>query len=162
MPIPRSEAERLIARLESLPFAAQTSAEGWSGLIDALAERAESVEQAAAAIEALLTDTARASNPTTDRMPSKGELLLWIQAQQQPVAERDSGWSCGRIIDGWQYLDYPVEGVSLSKVWHQSKCERGWIRRTQLVDSGYVDKHGLTIMQPYEFSARCRCVGGAL
>lgn len=128
-------------------------------LVKHLAATARDDDEAHAAIQALLSDPARASSPSTNRVPTMGELTQWLVSQRQdqydtpPPASGKGG--CGRVFDGWTYDDDNGR--------HQSACEGGWVRRTIYKQRGnMVNEDGSPLRQPYQFAGKCKCVGGWL
>lgn len=157
--IGQHEAARLVNRLDCLPFFSALTESGYRELYLAVAQEARSEMEADAAITALLSDAGRASNVDTNRVPSPGELRLWIRAQRDdqydtpPPASSKGG--CGREWPNWRYEDENGR--------HVSKCENGWVRRTIWREIGHmVNEDGTKAMQPYHFSGRCKCDGGWL
>lgn len=157
--IGQHEAARLVNRLDCLPFFSALTESGYRELYLAVAQEARSEMEADAAITALLSDAGRASNVDTNRVPSPGELRLWIRAQRDdqydtpPPASRKGG--CGREWPNWRYEDENGR--------HVSKCENGWVRRTIWREIGHmVNEDGTKAMQPYHFAGRCKCDGGWL
>lgn len=157
--IGQHEAARLVNRLDCLPFFSALTESGYRELYSAVAQEARSEMEADAAITALLSDAGRASNVDTNRVPSPGELRLWIRAQRDdqydtpPPASSKGG--CGREWPNWRYEDENGR--------HVSKCENGWVRRTIWREIGHmVNEDGTKAMQPYHFSGRCKCDGGWL
>lgn len=157
--IGQHEAARLVNRLDCLPFFSALTESGYRELYLAVAQEARSEMEADAAITALLSDAGRASNVDTNRVPSPGELRLWIRAQRDdqydtpPPASSKGG--CGREWPNWRYEDENGR--------HVSKCENGWVRRTIWREIGHmVNEDGTKAMQPYHFAGRCKCDGGWL
>lgn len=148
------EAARIINRLDCLPFFSQLTETGYKELYTALAQEASSVGEATSAITALLSDAGRAANAQTNRVPSPGEVRLWVRAQRDdqydtpPPAASRSG--CGRVFAGWE----TAEG-------QPSQCENGWVRRRIWKEiRGMVNEDGTPAMQPYDYSGRCKCQDG--
>lgn len=168
MPIKISLAIGLIGRLASLPYFPSQQPEAVDELVKALANEADSFTQAEAAIAALLGDTCRAENPDTNRSPSPGELRAWVQAEKEADIRFDDPSPeprfCGRLVPGWTYLgfDPATPSQDARKVLMPSKCERGWIHRTVWLPAkpARVDENGNDILQPYDYSGRCRCQPG--
>lgn len=71
-----------ILRLQGLPYYASIGEGGYKSLWTALQNTAESESEAEAAITAILTDTARASSTEMNRVPSPGELIVWIHSHR--------------------------------------------------------------------------------
>lgn len=73
-------------------------------LIKFLADYARDDHEAHAAIVDLMGDTARAGSPATNKVPTVGELKLWIEAQRPqhesppPITSRRG---CGQCENGW-------------------------------------------------------------
>ncbi len=111
-------------------------------LVRFLATNARDDHEAHAAIQDLLGDTARASSTATNRVPTTGELKVWLEAQRPPEAPQSYAEMVGD--DG-----VPNGGCG--------RCRDGWIFQTKRVIS-----KGSSVPQEYEFAGRCRCVGGWL
>ncbi len=157
--IGQHEAARLVNRLDCLPFFSALTESGYRELYAAVAQEARSEMEADSAITALLSDAGQASNVDTNRVPSPGELRLWIRAQREDQydtpAPASSRRGCGRAFPNWHYEDDDGR--------HVSKCEGGWVRRTIWRQIGrLVNEDGTNAMQPYHFSGRCKCEGGWL
>ena len=148
------EAARIINRLDGLPFFSAMTEAGYKELYSALAQEARSEMEAEEAVTALLSDAGRAGNVETNRVPSPGEIRLWVRAQRQdqydtpPPASGRSG--CGKVFEKWEHPDGG-----------KARCEHGWVRRRIWKEiRGMVDEHGGRAMQPYDFSGRCKCQDG--
>jgi hypothetical protein len=87
MPISFELAAQRIEMLSGLPYYQNTLPEAMASLIHALAAEADSDAMACNAMEAIRSDIARASSSTTNRMPSPGEIRLWVQ-QEKDKARR--------------------------------------------------------------------------
>ena len=111
-------------------------------LVRFLATNARDDHEAHAAIQDLLGDTARASSTATNRVPTTGELKVWLEAQRPPEAPKAYAEMAGD--DG-----VPNSGCG--------RCRDGWIFQTKRVIS-----KGSSVPQEYEFAGRCKCVGGWL
>lgn len=143
-----------ILRLSGLSGFAGMGETGYQERARALLEYADTEDIARAAIDALLADTARASNPETNRVPSPGEIRLWIESVQP---ERDyyeppppSG-ETGRPGCGW------TSTSTIGPDGEPSQCENGWI---------FVVKRVITKRAPepidYIYAGKCpRCHGTA-
>lgn len=148
------EAAQQINRLDGLPYFAALSEAGYKELYTALAQEARSEAEAESAITALLSDAARAGSAETNRVPSPGEVRLWVRAQREDQydtpAPVDSRKGCGRVIDAWRDPDG-----------EPARCVNGWIRRREWREiRGIVDEQGAPLYQPYDYSGRCRCQDG--
>lgn len=157
--IGQHEAARLVNRLDCLPFFSALTESGYRELYVAVAQEARSDMEAESAITALLSDVGRAANVDTNRVPSPGELRLWIRAQRDDQydtpAPISSKRGCGKVFDGWHYEDEDGR--------HPSHCAGGWVRCTIWREiRGMVNEDGSKAMQPYHFSGRCKCEGGWL
>jgi len=133
MPIEFRIAAQQTERLSSLPYFSAIPESGKMELITAMAEEARSDDEARLAISALLADTGRAGNVETNRVPSPGELRLWLQSQRSdkydtPDYIRGDGRYCERCTNG---------------------RPQGWIYEKRMI-------RGLI----YDFSGRCRCQPG--
>lgn len=96
-----------ILRLDGLTGYASMGQEGFQERAKALMEAAGTEELAAAAISALLADTARASSTDTNRLPSPGEIRLWVESlkpQRYEESGTTGGGGCGRCQDGWVFV----------------------------------------------------------
>lgn len=141
-----------IMRLDGLVGFASMGENGYRERAKALFDAAPSEDIAEAAISALLADPARASNTETNRLPSAGEIRLWVNAVQP---ERDyyeppppSG-ETGRPGCGW------TSTSTIGPDGEPSKCESGWI---------FVVKRVITKRAPepidYTYAGKCpRCHG---
>lgn len=103
MPLDKQFCKRQIERLEGLPFYASIGSNGFTELVGTLQNFSASESIAKAAIDALLFDQPRASNSETNRVPSPGELRLWIEAQSPETLDdqRPEGRYCGHCERGW-------------------------------------------------------------
>jgi hypothetical protein len=133
--------------------------DGRRRLVEHLASQARDDHEAHAAIQDLLADPARASSPATNKVPTMGELSQWLASQRQDQYDTpppiSSKGGCGKVFEGWFYDDH--EGR------HPSHCAGGWVRRTVWREvRGMVGEQGERLMQPYEYSGRCKCKGGWL
>lgn len=94
-----------ILRLDGLTGYASMGADGFRERAVALLEAAGTQDIAEAAIDALLGDTARASNTETNRLPSAGEIRLWVEVVQPQKRYAEGGAAsrggCGQCRDGW-------------------------------------------------------------
>lgn len=140
-----------ILRLDGLVGFASMGKDGYRERAKALLDASPSQDIAEAAIDALLGDTARASNAETNRLPSAGEIKLWVEVVMEsrraaaPGNER-ARTKCDRIL---QKYEDPEGGPA--------RCQNGWIRhRVWRKVKGMVAEDGSDIMQPYDFSGRCR------
>ena len=95
--------KRQIERMEGLPYYATIGTHGFTELVNALVDSAASDDIARAAVDAILSDTSRASSPETNRVPSPGELRVWVQAQAPPPLDdqRPARQFCGGCESGW-------------------------------------------------------------
>ena len=148
------EAAAIINRLDGLPYFAALTEAGYRELYTALAQESRSEEEAHSAITALLSDAARASSAETNRVPSPGEVRLWVRSQRPdqydspPPASGKRG--CGRVIDKWRHPDGGP-----------ARCEGGWIHKREWREiRGMVNEDGTRAMQPYDFAGRCKCQDG--
>ena len=82
MPISFELAAQRIEMLSGLPYYQNTLPEAMASLIHALASEADSDAMACNAMEALRSDVARASSSATNRMPSPGEIRVWVQHEK--------------------------------------------------------------------------------
>lgn len=82
MPISFELASQRIEMLAGLPYYQNTPPEAMVSLIHALAAEADSDAMACNAMEALRSDIARASSSATNRMPSPGEIRVWVQHEK--------------------------------------------------------------------------------
>jgi hypothetical protein len=82
MPISFELASQRITMLSGLPYYQNMLPEAMVSLIQALAAEADSDAMACNALEALRSDVARASSSATNRMPSPGEIRVWIQHEK--------------------------------------------------------------------------------
>lgn len=132
-----------IMRLDGLVGFASMGEAGYRERAKALFDAAGTADIAAAAITALLNDTARASNTETNRLPSAGEIRLWVDAvrphEEKPSYREMAGASAD---DG-------------ARNYTCGRCRDGWIFHTKRVIL-----KGSVQPQDYEFAGRCRCVGG--
>ena len=86
-----------IQRLSALPYYTALDQTGFDSLWQALQATAETEAMAEKAISALLADTCRAANPDLNRVPSPGEIRVWVHQQK----DRD-----GRYWRGMEKPDY--------------------------------------------------------
>lgn len=159
MPANERYCATLVQSFDQFPNWGMISEETKRRMVAHLAATARDDHEAHAAITDLLTDTARASSASTNRVPTIGELTQWITAQRgdqydtPPPANRKGG--CGREFPHWHYDDENGR--------HVSRCEGGWVRRTIWREIGHmVNEDGTKAMQPYHFAGRCKCDGGWL
>ena len=134
-----------ILRLDGLIGFASMGQEGYRERAKALFEAAGTRDIAEAAITALLSDTARASNTETNRLPSAGEIRLWVDVvrpKEEPVSYREMA------------NEADDDGIP---TYTCGRCRDGWIFATKRVIS-----KGSSVPQEYEFAGRCKCVGGWL
>ena len=82
MPISFELAAQRIEMLSGLPYYQNTLPEAMASLIHALAAEADSDAMACNALEAMRSDIARASSSATNRMPSPGEIRVWVQHEK--------------------------------------------------------------------------------
>lgn len=125
-----------IMRLEGLSGFGSMTQTGLRERAAALLNAAGTEQLAEAAISALLADTARASNPDTNRLPSVGEIRLWVEAVQpeRRYEESSTQTSTGGFCDLCRHGRPP-----------------GWITRTRVVKGNH-----------YEFAGKCpRCNPGS-
>ena len=100
MPVGLEIAAAAIDKLDSLPYSHALSAAGRMVLIETLAREAESPGEANSVVMSILTDTMRASFVETNRMPSPGELLLWLRGSRTPSARPSPACRrCGGLGD---------------------------------------------------------------
>ena len=100
MPVGLEIAAGLIDKLDSLPYSHALSAAGRMVLIETLAREAQSPDEANSAIMSILTDTMRASFAETNRMPSPGELLLWLHGSRTTTSRPSPACRrCGGLGD---------------------------------------------------------------
>lgn len=100
MPVGLEIAAAAIDKLDSLPYSHALSAAGRMVLIETLAQEAESPAEANSVVMSILTDTTRASFVETNRMPSPGELLLWLRGSRAPSARPSPACRrCGGLGD---------------------------------------------------------------
>jgi hypothetical protein len=124
-------------------------------LVRFLAVNARDDHEAHAAIQDLLGDTARASSTATNRVPTTGELKVWLESQRNgeayQQAETTSKGGCGKVFEAWRYIDGDGH-------WQQSRCENGVVRRTVLKRvQGRLDEDGKELQQAYDYSGFCKC-----
>ncbi len=81
MPISYKSAMPQIQRLSGLPYYGTLSHIAIAELVNALASSAPTEEVAQSSVSDLLTDTCRASNIESNRVPSPGELIAWVNAR---------------------------------------------------------------------------------
>ena len=82
MPISFELASQRITMLSGLPYYQNTLPDAMVSLIQALAAEADSDAMACNALEAMRSDVARASSSATNRMPSPGEIRVWVQQEK--------------------------------------------------------------------------------
>lgn len=138
-----------ILRLDGLTGYASMGADGFRERAVALLEAAGTQDIAEAAIDALLGDTARASNPETNRLPSAGEIRLWVEAVQPQERYAEGGAAirggCGTVF---RKLTHPDGGPA--------RCEDTWVRSVRNVGA-----KGTTAVVPVESIGKCpRCCPG--
>ena len=132
-----------ITRLEGLVGYASMGENGYRERAKALFESAGTRDIAEAAITALLGDTARASNTETNRLPSAGEIRLWVDVvrpKEEPVSYREMA------------SESDDDGIP---TYTCGRCRDGWIFRTKRV----IFK-GSNVPQEYEYAGYCKCKGG--
>jgi hypothetical protein len=84
------------------------SEETKGSLVQFLAREAKDDHEAHAAVQDLLADPARASSSATNKVPTIGELQLWLHAQrpqhesQAPITSRRG---CGNCENGWIFRE---------------------------------------------------------
>jgi hypothetical protein len=81
MPIDSTTAFEQVMRLSGLPYFGQLQPQAIEELV-AVLQYSDTEAQAANVISALLADTIRAANPDTNRVPSPGELRIWLHSEQ--------------------------------------------------------------------------------
>jgi hypothetical protein len=103
MPLTKQFCKRQIERMEGLPYYASIGVNGFQELVNALQEAAVTEQIARGAVDAILADTCRAANPETNRVPSPGELRVWVEAQSPAPLDdtRPARRFCGYCESGW-------------------------------------------------------------
>jgi hypothetical protein len=159
MPCNRGTASAQLKRLSNLQGFGFMAPEAFTELIDVLCSHADDASHAREAVDILL---ARKSLPTGPQDVADA-LNEARHTQALENAPRANTAGCGREIPGLTYWDYDPSARGLEKVHHPSRCERGWVRVTKWVRvQGMVDENGAELKQPYHFTGKCKCAGGAL
>ncbi len=159
MPCNRGTATAQLNRMSNLQGFGFMAPETFTGLIDVLASHADDASHARAGVDLLL---ARKSLPAG---PQDIADALNEARHGQPVNEapRANTSGCGKVLEGRTYWDYDPAQRNTAKTLHSSRCEGGHIRVTKWVRvQGMVDENGGEVKQPYDFSGRCKCIGGTL
>lgn len=125
-----------ILRLDGLAGYASMGQEGFRERAKALMESAGTEYVAEAAISALLSDTARAASTDTNRLPSVGEIRLWVEAVQPERRATESGGQPphGGYCDlcrhgrppGWVHAVKIVKGNRYEFSGKCPRCNPGW------------------------------------
>lgn len=84
MPIDSATALEQVARLSGLPYYGQLLPQAIDELIAVLRD-ADTEAQAANTISAILGDTIRAANPDSNRVPSPGELRIFLHNERDKL-----------------------------------------------------------------------------
>ena len=118
MPLSKQFCKRQIERMEGLPYYASIGANGFQELVNALQSAAATEEIARSAVDAILADPCRVASPETNRVPSPGELRVWVEAQSPPPLDdtRPDLRFCGNCNGGWvpytrEYRGMPYDCV---------------------------------------------------
>lgn len=143
MPANERYCARLIQCFDQFPNWGMISDETKAGLVRFLAAKARDDHEAHAAIQDLLADTERASSTATNRVPTTGELQVWLEAVRQPEPAKS-------------YREMGVDDDGVPN-YTCGRCRDGWIFRTKTVIS-----KGSPLPQVYEFAGYCKCKGGWL
>lgn len=113
-----------------------------------LAQNARDDHEAHAAVCDLLADTARASSSQTNRVPTTGELKLWLESQRPahpnppPPTEKRG---CGAVFAKYQHPDGGA-----------ARCEDSWLRTVKRVIPT-----GRTEPEDFEVIGKCpKCYPG--
>ncbi len=77
-----------IARFDGMPGYASMGHAGGRERAEALRDESPSEEVARAAMDALISDTCRASSPELNKLPTPGEIRVWVQAEVERLTER--------------------------------------------------------------------------
>jgi len=164
-----------ITRFDGMTGYVSMGAAGYRERAEALRDEAETEGIAKAAMDALIGDTCRASNPDLNKLPTAGEIRVWVRAEAERRHEAEpsakyAGGCCGRFFPGWTYLGYDPRIVvdpdnpkdsDCAKVLIPSRCENGRVLRTLWVAiRGLVQEDGRPYMQPYDYSGKCKCQSG--
>jgi len=143
-----------IMRLDGLVGFASMGENGYRERAKALFDAAPTEDIAEAAISALLADPARASNTETNRLPSAGEIRLWVNAVQP---ERDYYEPPTPVEDGGKRGCGWVSTTTIDPDGEPSHCVDGWV---------HVVKRVITKRSPepidYTYAGKCpRCHGAS-
>jgi hypothetical protein len=99
--------------MAGLPYFGTIGPNGFTELVNALQESAADEWKARAAVDAILADTSRASSPETNRVPSPGELRVWVEAQSPTLDEdKPAGVFCGHCDNGWVRMNRVYRGMT--------------------------------------------------
>ncbi len=155
----RGTANAQLNRMSTLQGFGFMSPEAFTGLVDVLASHADDAAHARAAVDLLLARKSLPAGPQ-DIADALNEAR---HGERQENAPRAVSGGCGKVLEGRTYWDYDPTQRSTAKTLHPSRCVNGQIRVTKWVRvQGAVDENGGEVKQPYDFSGRCRCIGGTL
>jgi hypothetical protein len=130
MPISSSFAFDQVMRLSGLPYFGQLSPQAIEELVSALST-ARNEAEAKAAITALITDQARASSPISNRVPSPGEILAWLESERdnatrywEPPPRPAFCTRCGGEGKAVPWNFMPVKGSTLEQQWEAMEAAK--------------------------------------
>lgn len=127
-----------IERMEGLPYYAAIGPHGFQELVNTLQGSSPCEESAKAAVDAILSDTSRASSPETNRVPSPGELIIWLKSQREDQYDSPSNYSgrhCPRCENGrppgWITFTVTAHGLPYAFAGKCPDCNPGWYSRSE-------------------------------
>jgi hypothetical protein len=88
MPISKQFCKSQIERFEGLPYYASIGQNGFVELVNGLQEVCSTEEVARLVVSGILLDRTRAMNPSTNRVPTPGEIHDWSYRVNEEISRR--------------------------------------------------------------------------